>query len=69
MLAQNYFIESVELGYCGFIGKKCESWTYFLKQKCADNEVEFMGEPVSQRLEVLFVVGTRMMEILGWTNN
>lgn len=49
MLAKNYYVESVELGYGGFIGKKCDSWSHFLWQKCAFNETEIMGESVSQQ--------------------
>ena len=49
MLAKNYFVESVELGCGGFIGKKCDSWSHFLSQECATHESEVMGEAVSQK--------------------
>jgi hypothetical protein len=48
LLARNYFVESIELGYAGFIGKKCDSYTQFQNQKCAFHETEVMGEPVSR---------------------
>lgn len=45
-MARYYYLESMDYGYGGFLGKKCDSWSDFLAKKCTTNPSQVMGEDV-----------------------